>query len=73
VWVVGGARLIDGLHAAGLLDTIETLALPIRLGSGIPLFLESDAPPKALRLLRAEPGPLGGAWVCWDAQAESSA
>lgn len=46
VWIVGGAKLIDPLVQANLIDTYILTTVPIFLGSGIRLFdrLEEQVP-----------------------------
>ncbi len=51
IWIMGGADTIRGFLAAGRVDTLEVFTMPVLLGRGIPLFLESDT----ARPLKAQP------------------
>ena len=51
IWLVGGARLIQPLHEAGLIDEYIISICPIVIGSGIPLFLRTKTE-RPLRLTR---------------------
>ena len=37
IWLFGGGELFRSLHAAGLVDAIETAVIPVVLGEGIPM------------------------------------
>lgn len=42
LWLVGGSQLIAGFRAEKLIDEYIITTIPILLGQGIPLFVESD-------------------------------
>lgn len=58
VWLAGGGKMIAAVAAAGRLDVLDLVVVPLVLGDGIPLF-----PPGTegfgLRLIGAEPKPSG--------------
>jgi dihydrofolate reductase len=58
VWVAGGGQVIAAVAAAGRLDVLDLVVVPLVLGEGIPLF-PPGAPGFGLRLLAAEPKPSG--------------
>jgi dihydrofolate reductase len=51
VHVVGGAQTIHALAAAGALDSLEVVVIPVLAGDGLPLWPRGSAPPSP-RLLR---------------------
>lgn len=51
IWLVGGAGLIRPFQQAGLIDEYIVSVCPVFIGSGIPLFLETDRQ-AAIRLTR---------------------
>lgn len=53
VHLVGGPRTIRAFHAAGELDRLEVVVLPILLGEGVPLS-PPGTPQAPLRLVRAD-------------------
>ncbi len=38
-WIVGGARTIDAMLKAGMVHTLELFVMPVKLGAGIPLWV----------------------------------
>lgn len=44
IWVVGGADVVRGFLAAGLVDQFRIFVIPVMLGSGIRLFQPVDRP-----------------------------
>lgn len=38
IWIVGGAKLVESLFDAELIDTIILTTVPVSIGKGIPLF-----------------------------------
>ena len=43
VWLLGGPESIHAFRELGAVDAYEVYVMPVLLGSGIPLFLDSDA------------------------------
>jgi dihydrofolate reductase len=58
IWLFGGGSLFKSLLAAGQVDFVEVLVIPVLLGSGIPL-LETGAPRTALTLEQVQRYPSG--------------
>ena len=58
VWLFGGGRSIAAVAAAGRLDMLDLVVVPLVLGDGIPLFAPGTAG-FGLRLIAAEPKPSG--------------
>jgi dihydrofolate reductase len=54
ILVAGSARLVNALHAAGLIDEYRLMVFPIVLGGGKRLFEDAGAQ-KNLRLVEARP------------------
>ncbi len=53
IWLVGGAKLIDALLRADLIDELIITQCPVLLGTGIPLFHRSEHSAK-LELIHSE-------------------
>ena len=51
IWLVGGASLIRPFQEAGLIDEYVIAICPVFIGSGIPLFLDTDHQ-RSLKLTR---------------------
>lgn len=58
IWIMGGADTIRGCLQAGRVDTMEVFTMPVLLGRGIPLFLESDTV-RPLKLVESRAFPKG--------------
>jgi dihydrofolate reductase len=58
IWLFGGGSLFRTLLAAGQVDVVELLVVPVLLGGGTP-FLESGAPATRLALEHVERYPTG--------------
>ena len=56
VWHMGGGLSIQPFEQAGLIDRWELVIIPIRLGAGIPLFV--DGPETRLKLTKVKQRPL---------------
>jgi len=54
----GSANLLQGLNSAGLIDEYRVMIFPVVLGKGKRLF-ETGAPPRGLKLEKAQPTPAG--------------
>lgn len=52
VWIMGGADTIRAFLEAGRVDTMEIFTMPVLLGRGIPLFLETDTA-RSLKLVES--------------------
>ena len=59
IWHMGGGLSIEPFERAGLIDRWELAIVPIRLGSGIPLFRSGSDLFSACELTRCEQCPLG--------------
>lgn len=59
VWVFGGGQVVAAVAAAGRLDVLDLVVVPVVLGEGIPLF-PPGTPGFGLRLLSVEGKPSGG-------------
>jgi dihydrofolate reductase len=53
IWLFGGASLFASLLAAGLVDQVEVLIMPVLLARGIPL-VAPEAPRARLTLIRSD-------------------
>ena len=42
IWLIGGSEIIDLFLKAGLVDELILFIMPVMIGGGIPLFLNSD-------------------------------
>ena len=53
IWICGGARTVNEMFAADLIDVLTITVIPTILGDGIPLFFKHDEA-KQLRLLETK-------------------
>lgn len=67
IWIMGGADTIRGFLAAGRVDTLEVFTMPVLLGRGIPLFLETDKM-RPLKLVESRTFPKGVARAIYTLQ-----
>jgi dihydrofolate reductase len=57
IWLMGGSVLFRELLDAGLVDRVEVMAMPVLLGSGVPLLTEGQR--QSLSLLNSKALPSG--------------
>jgi dihydrofolate reductase len=57
IWLFGGGMLFRSLLDAGLVDTVETMVMPVLLGSGVPILAEGHL--SRLRLIESKALPSG--------------
>jgi dihydrofolate reductase len=50
IWVIGGGGLQAAFIEAGALHRLDLFVIPVLLGDGVPLFPETQAPPRSLTL-----------------------
>ncbi len=55
VWVMGGAKTIQGFLEAGLIDRYELFIMPVTLGKGVRLFEGKASEPYPFKLVNAQP------------------
>lgn len=66
IWVLGGARTVNGYLRAGLIDRIELFIAPVLIGGGVRLFEQGATEPSLLKIHTAQPYANGVVQLTYD-------